>query len=69
LSPFSATIVQISISLRNDWHGATAGCESRLKTRDGVRRYGGLRSRRDATATLGDFREPEESGAIRDLDF
>jgi hypothetical protein len=69
LSSFSATIVQISSNLRNDWDGATGSCESELKTRDGVRGYKGRWSGRDASVATGNFRQPEETSEVDDLDF
>jgi len=69
LSSFSATIVQISSNLRNDWDGATAGYDIGVKTRDGVRRYDRLRDSCGISATFGKFRELEEAGRVHDLDF
>ncbi|WP_342728826.1 DUF2946 domain-containing protein [Bradyrhizobium sp. B097] len=69
MSSFSATIVQISSNLRNDWDDATGSCESELKTRDGVRGYKGRWSGRDASVTSGNFRLPEETSEVDDLDF
>jgi hypothetical protein len=54
LSPFSATIVQISSNLRNDWDVAIVGCKDALQTRNRVRGYGRVVIRGEC-ATAKDF--------------